>query len=290
MKRKIFYDTEQIQLFSKMQHSRGEVCRKKCNPLTGEIIPLERGDRVYNPFTEKVERMTEYRPQDIEDYARKSCSRTINKIYDIARSDRWEWFFTLTFNPDKIDRYDYSICSLKLHYWLSNMKKKCPDMKYLVVPEQHKDGAWHFHGLFKDIDGLDMKFSGKRDKKGRRIYNCLSYTWGFTTATRITDFRRASSYLCKYITKDLCKNTKGKKRYWCSRNVERPIIEEYIIDGADYEANFLALMESCKDDAYVKQIKNMYTNVTYIDQVVFDSMSIYSKNMCLWNRCITNKK
>lgn len=102
---------------------------------------------MYNPFTEKVERMTEYRPQSIEEYARKSCSRA---IYDIARSDCWEWFLTYTFEQSKVDRYDYSWCSQKMSDWLKNMRRVCPDMKYIVVPEQHKDGAWHFHGLFKN--------------------------------------------------------------------------------------------------------------------------------------------
>lgn len=262
---KTFYDTEQIQIFSNVQRQKGEIYKKKIDKETGEIFPIERGRLVYNPFTEQVERMTEYKPLPPEEVARKSCSRTIKAIYDIARCDRWEWFVTLTFNGERVKRYDYDECVKKLHYWLSNMRKLCPDMVYLVVPEQHKDGAFHFHGLFKDCEGLQFRFSGKRDKKGRRIYNIGQYRWGWTTATKITDFRRASSYLCKYITKELCVVTKGRKRYWASRNVNRPDVNEFLIDSDLLDLAVIALSH---DDAYVKSIKTSFTNVTYIDQSI----------------------
>lgn len=264
---KHFYDTEQIQIFSHAQRQKGEVYKKKIDRETGEIFPLERGHLEYNPFTEKLERMTEYKPLPPEEVARKSCSRTINAIYDIARCDRWEWFVTLTFNGERVKRYEYDECVKKLHNWLMNMRKLCPDMVYVVVPEQHKDGAFHFHGLFKNCDGLDFHFSGKRDKKGRRIYNVGKYKWGWTTATRITDFRRASSYLCKYITKELCAVTKGRKRYWCSKNVNRPIVYEFLLDG-DYNERILEIMKDCSQDAYIKQIETRFTSVTYIDQSI----------------------
>ena len=99
---KTFYDTEQVQIFSNVQRQKGEIYRKKIDRETGEIFPIERGRLVYNPFTEKLERMTEYRPLPPEEVARKSCSRTIKAIYDIARCDRWEWFVTLTFNGARV--------------------------------------------------------------------------------------------------------------------------------------------------------------------------------------------
>lgn len=268
---KHFCDTKQVQVFSRVQRSSGERFKVNCDLITGEIKPpKERGEMILNPFTGQVERMTEYRPQSAEMVSYKSAVRTRKTIYDIARSDCWDWFFTLTFDPKKIDRYDYDVCSKKLHYWLSNMHKKAPYMKYLVVPEQHKDGAWHFHGLFKNVDGLDFRFSGKRDRRNRRIYNVDSYRWGFTTATRISDFRRASSYLCKYVTKDLCLHTKGKKRYWCSRNVERPVVSDFLIDG-DYEELLVKIFGDVPENSHVKQIEVFGGKITYID---YDSQSI----------------
>ena len=263
---KTFYDTEQIQIFSHVQHSKGEIVRRHIDPETGEISPLEKGRLMYNPFTDEVERMTELiERKEAEDYARKSCARTINKIYDIARSDVWDWFTTFTFNPERVNSFDYAECTQKLSDWLANMRRESPDMKYIVVPEQHKSGRWHFHGLIRDCEGLQFTFSGHRDKKGRRIYNLSKYRFGFTTATRITDHRRASSYLCKYITKDLCELTKHKKRYWCSQNINRPKVSEFLVDGDLLDLAVLALSQ---DDAHIKSIKTPWTSVTYIDQSI----------------------
>lgn len=263
---KTFYDTEQIQIFSHVQHSKGEIVRRHIDLETGEICPLEKGKMMYNPFTEEMERMTEVVDRkESEDYARKSCSRTINAIYDIARSDMWEWFLTFTFNPDRVDSFNYAECTQKLSDWLANMRRICPNMKYIVVPEQHKIGRWHFHGLFRDAEELGFTFSGHRDKKGRRIYNVGKYRFGFTTATRITDHRRASSYLCKYITKELCELTKHKKRYWCSLNVNRPKVNEFLVESDLLDLAVLALSN---DDAHMKSIKTTWTNVTYIDQSI----------------------
>lgn len=138
-----------------------------------------------------------------------SFSRTINVVYELARSNVWEWFFTFTFNPDLLDRYDFDSCVKKLQNWLIVQRRNFPDLKYILVPEQHKDGAWHFHGLFANCDGM-CKPSGKTIN-GVEVYNVGTYKWGFTTATKVNSNERVTKYISKYITKDLCKVTSGKK-------------------------------------------------------------------------------
>lgn len=273
IKVKTFYDTEQIQIYSKPQKSKGDVYKKVIDRDTGEIFPpksklkkvrMDDGTIYEGRFVDEFTRK--------EDTIRRSCSRTVKAIYDIARCDAWEWFVTFTFNGEKVARYDYGACTKKLSYWLNNMRKQFPDMKYIVVPEQHEDGAFHFHGLFKNVDGFD--FSGHFDKKGRKVYNWISYKWGWTTATMIDDYRKASAYLCKYITKELCSVTEGKKRYWASRNVNRPIVEERLIDG---EYLNLALLECMQDDAFVKSIESEFVNVIYVDQSIPQTRTCLSK-------------
>lgn len=260
---KRFYDTEQIQVFSKGMRSKGEVEKeKKFDGFTGEILKHDRHyERCYCPFTGEAE-LFEVLP-DKSESARISASRTKNKIYDIARSNYWEWFLTFTFSPEKVkNRKDYEECSKKLSNWLKNMGRICPDMMYLVVPEQHKKGGYHFHGLFANIDNLGLVDSGKVDKNGHTIYNVGRYKFGFTTAERIRDLGRSCSYLSKYITKDLCAVTKGKRRYWSSRNVKLPEVEELCIE-TDVADRIRRYMEGC---TYFKSIKTDYTDVTYIDR------------------------
>lgn len=264
IKIKRFYDTEQVQIFSKGFHSKGEVTKeKKFDPGTGEILKHNRKYEVmYNPFTTLLDFVEVDQEPDYERSAAVSANRAKNKIYDIARSNLWDWFITFTFNGEKVARYDYSDCTKKFSSWLDRMRRDCPSMVYLVVPEKHKDGAFHFHGLFSGVEGLDFQDSGKLDEKGRKVYNVGKYRWGWTTATKVTDTHKASSYLCKYVTKDMCAVSRGKKKYWASRNVKLPEVEELMIEETADER----IQKFLDDMIYIKRVRTPYTDVTYIER------------------------
>lgn len=158
-----------------------------------------------------------------------SLKRTKDKIIDYALANYWEWFVTFTLSPDIVDRFNYDLVSKKVSNWFKlTRKRKAPNMEYLVVAEQHKDGAWHFHALISSTGDLEFIDSGKKDK-GRTIFNLKDYRLGHSTATQVTDTQKVSYYLSKYITKSLVQTTFNKKRYWVSKNLKLPfIIKEYI--------------------------------------------------------------
>ena len=52
-----------------------------------------------------------------------------------------------------------------------------------------------------------------------------SFKYGFTTVSKIEDTQKVSSYITKYITKELISATKGKHRYLYSKNLEVPKVE-----------------------------------------------------------------
>lgn len=163
-----------------------------------------------------------------------SLNRTKNNIYYIARSNVWEWFVTLTIDGAKLDRYDFKLISGKVRKWFDNLKnRKSPDLYYMIVPEQHKDGAWHFHGLLGGCDGLCFADSGKVDKSGKKIYNFENWKFGFSTATAVQDSSRVSSYICKYVTKTLCEQTPGLQRYWASKNCKRADVRKVMLEGRE---------------------------------------------------------
>lgn len=163
-----------------------------------------------------------------------SLNRTRNSIYHIARSNVWEWFVTLTLDGKKLDRYDFPFLSKKVRKWFEHLKeRKAPGLYYLVVPERHKDGAWHFHGLLGGCDGLDFIDSGHVDGSGNPVYNFGNWKFGFSTATAVQDSSRVSSYVCKYITKTLCEQTPGLQRYWASKNCKRAEVREAMLEGRE---------------------------------------------------------
>ena len=195
-----------------------------------------------------------------ENSIRSSINRTKNKIIDLCRANNWEYFLTLTFAPDKVDRYDYSECSKKLSQWLKDFKKLyCNDLKYVVVPEQHKDGAWHFHALVSNLN-IKLKESGLTDKKGNEVYNLPYYHYGFTTATEVKDTNKASNYILKYITKDLCSVTRGKKRYWASKNLDKPIIHTEFVQEKE-KSELLSDLQSTYKKTYYKQLNYNINNM-----------------------------
>lgn len=71
-------------------------------------------------------------------------------------------------------------------------------LRYILVPELHKDGAFHFHG-FMAGEGLNAVDSGVQ-WDGRPVYNLPQWTLGFTTAQRLYgEYSAAVGYCCKYI-------------------------------------------------------------------------------------------
>ena len=226
----------------------------------GQSAAENRVELEYCPFTEKMERVQE--ACAFEHSAAVSKARTVNRLYYLARSNRWDWFVTLTFSPEKVNRFDYAECMKKLSKWLNNCRRKAPAIKYLVVPEQHKSGAWHFHGLLAEADALGFKDSGKRDRKGKKIYNIDGYRFGFTTATRVSDLEKVSKYISKYITKELCAVTVNKKRFWASRNLEEAPVVDYCLEAEEKRAFQLMIADNIK---YMKTVKSIYCRTDYIE-------------------------
>lgn len=216
-----------------------------------------------SPSLEAIEksiqsRKSEFRTEESQDRA---LGRARKKIHDVSIMSDWEYFVTLTFDPNKVDSFDYEIVTSKLSKWLNNLKgRKYPNMKYVIVPELHKSGRWHFHGLFIGIDEQDMKSSGKKDNKGREIYNWQSYSLGFTTATKIGNVEHTVKYLTKYITKEMQSVTKNKKVFWSSRNLEMPKVSEMDIDRNTQEELRLLEIEKMTSAKVIEFGSNTYTN------------------------------
>ncbi|MDB7829614.1 hypothetical protein [Intestinimonas butyriciproducens] len=161
--------------------------------------------------------------QEVERKERDNMTRAVQKVYDLARSNVFDWFITMTFDPEKVDRYDYDACADAIKGFTH---KLCLNgNQWIIVPEQHKDGAYHFHGL---VSGdLDLTYHADG------VYNLNDYGYGFTTATKIRDRARVSTYIAKYLTK-LITVPKGRKRYWASRSLQRPSEDLVVMSSEEY--------------------------------------------------------
>lgn len=157
-------------------------------------------------------------------------------VRDLAASNDFRWFVTLTLSPEKINRYDVKEITRRLNHWLDNHVRRS-GLAYVLVPERHKDGAIHFHGLFNDV--VEAVDSGHRDSGGHAVYNLPEWDLGFTTAIELYGERRqAVAYVCKYIGKQMnADGTPGKvggRWYYSGGKLQRPRMELFDVDPADF--------------------------------------------------------
>lgn len=260
---------EEIHYYTIPINDDNDADRRKVVPTTGEICPSNR--IVYwNPFDEDY--VIGCMLHNDESSIKRSMRRTKQVVHDLAKSNDWEYFFTLTFDPMKVDSFNYEEVTRKLSQWLKNIRKKCPKLKYIVVPEHHKSGRWHFHGLFVNCDDLKFVDSGKKTDKGQPIYNVDNYRYGFSTAIRLSSIDAITTYITKYITKELCELTRSKKRYWASRNCDRPIEYKYLIEGFEKDVD-----DMFNAEVHERKSENGYQKVRYY------STSIYTTNTMRFN-------
>jgi len=164
-----------------------------------------------------------------------SLSRTKSKIFEIALCNDWEWFATLTLNPE-YDRKDLRNYKKKLSTWIKNYNRlHQTNIQYLLIPENHKDGSWHMHGLIMGLPVehlLEFSLSEKLPIKilveiahGHKMYSWPAYakTFGYITISKIKNIESVSKYITKYITKDLfsTKIDLNNHLYYCSKGLKR---------------------------------------------------------------------
>lgn len=155
-----------------------------------------------------------------------SRTRSKNRIKYLSRSNSWDWFGTFTFDPDRVNSFDYDSVTYALKKFLTVFRRNNPGVRYLMIPEQHASGRWHFHALFSGIQRETLVFSGHFDRKHRKVYHLQGYNLGFNDFTEVTDSVRVTRYIVKYITKELVSVARGKKRYWASRNLDQAPVEK----------------------------------------------------------------
>lgn len=192
--------------------------------------------------TEYTTEKKEHTGLTVKKKERENASRAVQKVYDYAHSNTFDYFLTFTFDGAKVDRYSYDACADALKRFTDVMQHNgnC----WLIVPEQHKDGAYHFHGLVSGPLSLveaTNPHTGKPlfDNRGRQIYNVENFRFGFTTATQISESAAASTYLTKYLTKGL-QVPKGRRRYWASRSLALPQEDHLQMDTEEFGTIFNA--------------------------------------------------
>lgn len=217
--------------------------------------------RLYDEnYTRKYKLLSlELRARNQYDYNR-SARRARQTLYDICKCNDFSFFVTLTFDGNKIDRMNDSATKRKYSQWANDVKKQFPNMYYVTVPEYHKKGGLHFHILIGGITLDELKATpalnkrGKQiHKKGKAIWNIGAWKKGFSTLSIIGNGEATKHYICKYITKQHADDRFfNKRRYYVSRNIERPEIEKHVervenaLNGIDTNVQLVSYLDARK--------------------------------------------
>lgn len=194
-----------------------------------------------------------------------SIKRTRKQVDIYGRANIWKYFVTLTFDPEKIDSYNYDLVKKITKKWLDKIRHRYTDVRYLLVFEKHKSGRYHIHALFANCN-FNLKYSGKKGKNNTLLYNMesLDYDMGYTTVSYIKDSAAAGRYLSKYIGKSLGEVPDQAKRYWATKNLTNKndiTKKRYIMDQKQKE-QFINVLKELADrfhDYYIKTIDNTIT-------------------------------
>lgn len=180
-----------------------------------------------------------------------SISRTKKIVLEVALCNQWEYFCTFTLSKDKHDRHNLIAWRETFFQWLRDQRKKGLDIKYLLVPERHKDGAWHMHGLFSGI-GTELVTFKEEQKNGLKVPKKLIdggfYDWpayrkkfGFCSFAHVRNSVAVSFYTLKYITKDVAESSQkvGLHLYYASRGLNRSSVHSEVYYNSTYLDSFL---------------------------------------------------
>lgn len=215
------------------------------------------------PSTDVGDRTT-YALYREDDKRRESLARSMRRaktnIRDLGLSNDWRYFVTLTLDQSRIDRYDVKEITRHLNHWLDNQVRR-EGLVYVLVPERHKDGAIHFHGLFNGAltaeDSGTVDYMGKPRKPrtarqraswlengGHVVYNLPAWGWGFSTAIELYGDREAAvGYVVKYIGKQMQPDGMGGLRpgkiggrwYYSGGDLLRPAVSWCDLEPGAFE-------------------------------------------------------
>lgn len=171
----------------------------------------------------------------------RNISRARQAIFELAFCNPWDYFATMTFDPKKVsNRNDLDSVMKSFGKWLNNYnsRKASGAVRYLLIPEKHKDGAWHLHGFLSGIPSADLHSFQMSEhipyailnelEKGNEVFSWIPYQtkFGYCTMEPIRTREGAAKYVTKYITKDLKRSVEAINAhlYYCSRGLTRKSI------------------------------------------------------------------
>lgn len=178
-----------------------------------------------------------------------SLSRTKSTIFELALCNKFEYFCTFTQDVQKVsDRFDLNEFRARLSQFVRNQNRYRSaenKIEYLLIPEEHKDGAWHMHGLIRGLTDDDLKIN----EHGYLDWYKYRDRFGFFSCSKIKSHEACSRYITKYVSKSLftTKIKNGGHMFFASKGLARKeCASEYPCDSSmseqwDFENDYVKI-------------------------------------------------
>lgn len=213
---------------------------------------------------------------------RRSNSRAKKRIQDLINLNFTNdfSFLTLTYRENlmniELSNKIFTSFIRRLKYYLKQ-KKTFTNFKYIAVLENQKRGSIHYHiicNLPKYINFKDLiKIWNKTIKQNKNIK-----TKGGSIKVKFSEDSHYNSenlgfYLTKYLTKNFdnplfC----GKKLYFCSKNLKKPIRKNHLIDFKNKDLEIENVIKKLEEKLLIDTTKilkyNSYIN-PYTNKEIF---------------------
>lgn len=157
--------------------------------------------------------------------------RARRTIIELALCNKWDYFVTFTISPEYFNRYELFPIVNTLTQWFRDQRKQVgyEKISYMLVPEKHADGAWHFHGFMSGIpsDALSPFVRGIHPlhlvESDYLNWRDLSAKFGWCSLGPVRDPVSCAFYCSEYFSKDAFRNVTeiGSHMYYCSRGLSR---------------------------------------------------------------------
>ena len=166
-----------------------------------------------------------------------AVSRAKARIFELAMCNEFTFFCTFTQDEKMRNRFDLAAFRKDLAQLIRNINRGRAEnekIKYLLIPEKHKNGAWHMHGLMMNLGEKDLRAFTLKERlpkkiraqieKGVAVYDFTRYrrAFGFFTCTEIANKTAVSKYITKYISKDLSATAResGQHLFFASQGLK----------------------------------------------------------------------
>jgi hypothetical protein len=220
------------------------------NPLIDSYLRVEQPNYTISKFTDEIYKVCRFKRSDYEGVYHGSkgeeeqdgklsqaFARAKSMVKQYGLCNEWQYFLTLTISGRKYDRYSLGVYINDLMQWIRDERKRYRErygegiekLSVLLVPENHKDGAWHVHGLVNGIPEAEISdfipgvHPQKLIDKGFKNWPSYADKFGFCSLGEVKDKIATVLYVCKYINKHIeaLKEMRGKHLYFHSRPLKK---------------------------------------------------------------------